>query len=419
MPRRRTIVTVLLAITLAVLLAVAPFLPDSDGPDRALRPAGGGAPAADSAYNAITPAMRAEIDRVVTAGLQQPALRGRPTREAAVARQVRCATFEGQQYCLHTGWTDETQTQVQSRLATTAGGLSARTTANLAVEATGDRSVLDVVAAAQALPSSVRAAREREELTQAARSVAKVWSIRHEIEGVPYPRGFLARHPELAGGGSAALSLRSGAASPSASPSAAAPSKPKTAADYPSRDKILDPDQVAEQTRNYWCGPTSMQMIAWGWYGRDRGQDHWAGRLGTTTSGTDIGSMTRVINDATGWDRQAYAGPYITLDIGNYSYDKWYLLVMRHIHDYRAPIVLHPILLKKFYPYLDDDASGHFQVGRGYSKRGDKPDLIGYFEPWNQQRFDPSEPHIERVQWQRAYRSFRANKAHPFHNIGV
>ena len=41
---------------------------------------------------------------------------------------------------------------------------------------------------------------------------------------------------------------------------------------------------------------------------------------------------------------------------------------MRHIVDYRSPLVLHPVLLKRYYPYLDDDASGHFQVGRGYNK---------------------------------------------------
>ena len=193
----------------------------------------------------------------------------------------------------------------------------------------------------------------------------------------------------------------------------------KSAADYPEHDKILDPAQTAEQVRSYWCGPTSMQMIAWGWYGQDGGQDKWARRLGTTTSGTGIGDIVRVVNDATGWDRKAYAGPYITLDIGRYTYRKWYLLMMRHIHDYQAPVVLHPVLLKKYFPYLDDDASGHYQVGRGYAKRGDKPNLISYFEPWNQQRFDPSEPFIARVQWRSAYKSFRANKAHPLHNVGV
>jgi hypothetical protein len=160
-------------------------------------------------------------------------------------------------------------------------------------------------------------------------------------------------------------------------------------------------------------------MIAWGWRGERRSQRTWAARLGTTTGGTDIGAIVDTINDYTGWDGTKYAGPYVTLDVGSFSYARWYLLLMRHIHDYRAPVVLHPILLKQYYPYLDDDASGHYQVGRGYAQRGDRPNLIGYFEPWNQQRFDFSEPYIERVQWRRAYRSYRANLAHPYHNIGV
>ena len=102
--------------------------------------------------------------------------------------------------------------------------------------------------------------------------------------------------------------------------------------------------------------------------------------------------MVRVVNHSTGWDQPKYAGTYVTLDIGDWTYKQWMLLMMRHISDYKAPVVLHPILRKRYYPYLDDDASGHFQVGRGYDKNGKKPALLGYFEPWNQQRFDPSEP---------------------------
>jgi hypothetical protein len=82
-------------------------------------------------------------------------------------------------------------------------------------------------------------------------------------------------------------------------------------------------------------------------------------------------------------------------------------------------VVLHPVLLTQFYPYLDHDGSGHFQVGRGYEKRGHKPPLLGYFEPWNQQRFHPDEPYISRVQWRNAYKSYRANEAHFQHNLGV
>jgi hypothetical protein len=193
----------------------------------------------------------------------------------------------------------------------------------------------------------------------------------------------------------------------------------KTQADYPGRSAILNIEQVAAQTRTYWCGPTSMQMIAWGWRNRKQSQEHWAQRLGTTTSGTSIYDMVRVVNQSTGWDGKDHAGPYVVLDIGKYSFTQWELLMMRHIHDYQAPVVLHPILLKQFYPYLDDDASGHYQVGRGYAKNGDKPDVLSYFEPWNQHRFDPSEPTIARVQWRSAYKSYRGNQAHYAHNVGV
>jgi hypothetical protein len=189
--------------------------------------------------------------------------------------------------------------------------------------------------------------------------------------------------------------------------------------DYPEHVTILDPTQVSEQTRTYWCGPTSMQMIAWGWRDRRQTQGHWAKRLNTTSNGTSVYDMVRVVNESTGWDGEDHAGPYIVLDIGKYSFQQWMLLMMRHLADYKAPVVLHPILLKQFYPYLDDDASGHYQVGRGYAKRGDKPDVLSYFEPWNQARFDPSEPSIARVQWRLAYKSFRGNQAHYAHNLGV
>jgi len=90
----------------------------------------------------------------------------------------------------------------------------------------------------------------------------------------------------------------------------------------------------------------------------------------------------------------------------------------RHVVDYRAPVVLHPVLLQRYFPYLDHDGSGHFQVGRGYRKHHGRT-LLGFFEPWNQRRFHPDEPFIDRVQWRNAYQSYRANQAHFQHNLGV
>ena len=111
-------------------------------------------------------------------------------------------------------------------------------------------------------------------------------------------------------------------------------------------------------------------MIAWGWQHETRRQQLWARQLHTTSQGTAISDMVRVVNHSTGFDRPSRAGRYIVLDISDLEASgKWLLLQMRHIVDYRAPLVLHPVLLKRYYPYLDDDASGHFQVGRGYDKQ--------------------------------------------------
>ena len=413
MPRPRTI-----AIgAFALLLAASPFVPHGGGDDGALLPSGGQKPAAvlpaDAVgYGDVTPALQREIDRVVNQGLTLGRVSAKQTPERLAADLVRCADFAGQRYCLHTGWTTSDPAEVQARTAVAARTLAARPASTTT---TGDLDVLGTMRRTAGLGTAARAEAERAELTAAARSVAKVWLLRHEIEGVEIPAAFLDAHPEAR----ATTSTARGTATTTASAPTPLAARTKTLGDYPQRAAILSPRRVAEQQTTYWCGPTSMQMIAWGWKKFDKGQTHWAEKLGTTTSGTAITDMVRVINSSTGWDRPDYAGPYIPLDIGDYSFRQWKLLLMRHLVDYKAPVVLHPILLKRYYPYLDDDASGHFQVGRGYDKRGSRPVAVGYFEPWNQQRFDPSEPYIERVQWRGAYKSYRANQDHFQHNIGV
>jgi peptidase C39-like protein len=428
---------------LALLLVLTPFVPRGSDHDGALQPSGDAAgraarplPANAVGRSRVTPAMQAEIDRVVAAGRSI----GRTGTKAGLARSaaeaVRCAELDGQRYCLGIGWTTDTEAQVRARVGT-AARLAARATTRTN---TGDLDALALLARTTRMKPAARAAAERAELVSAARSVAKVWLLRHEIQGVALPSGFLARHPEARAKAAKATPTPTPIATPTpttsptaaaspvvaASPTASAsvaptavPTAAKAYRDYPRLAKILSVKRVAEQTVTYWCGPTSMQMIAWGWAGKARPQSYWAHRLGTTRSGTGLTDMVRVVNRATGWDRPSYAGTYVALDIGDWTYKQWLMLVMRHISDYKAPVVLHPVLLKRFYPYLDDDASGHFQVGRGYEKRGTKTAAISYFEPWDQQRFDPSEPYIARVQWRSAYRSYRANEAHFLHNIGV
>lgn len=354
----------------------------------------------------VTADMKSEIDDVLRRGdvsaRQAP---GANLSPAALAKKtIRCADLEGQRYCLHSGWTEKSETEVVRSVTAGAAQVSARGAQR---ETTGDLSPVDALRQFNALPPAEQRKAERAELLQAARSVGKVWLLRHQIQGKPLPSNFLARHPEI---------NTNGVVARGATNAANAKKKPHQ---YPKSKLIMNNKHVAEQSRTYWCGPTSMQMIGWGWHKKSQPQSLWAKRLKTTTSGTAITEMVRVTNFRTGYGNARHAGRYITLDISNHTFAQWWMLQMRHYEDYKAPIILHPILLKQFYPYLDDDASGHFQVGRGYDKNGSKPQMIHYFEPWNQQRFDPSEPFISRTQRRMAYRSYRANQAHFQHNIGV
>jgi hypothetical protein len=400
--RRRQAVTIGVAV-LALVLVAAPFLPRS-GPQPAIEKTTDAAPAdlagATAGAGRVTPALRGEIDRVLAASrVSARTTQGRSLSPSALVRaQVRCATFEGQRYCLHSGWTRSSPRAVVADL--TRAAVAARRQPR---ERTGDLDTLALLRQRQRLPLAARLRADRAELTAAARSVAKVWLLRHQVQGAPLPAGFLAAHPEVRVRGTS---------------TASAPQR-KGFKDYPESARLLRNNRVNDQRRSYWCGPASMQMIAWGWRGEPRAQSYWAHRLGTTREGSAISDLVRVTNRATGWDDADRAGPYVVLDIADWSYRQWYVLHMRHYVDYRAPVILHPVLLKRFFPYLDDDASGHFQVGRGYNKRGDDPNLLRFFEPWNQQRFDPSEPYIDRRQLRSAYRSYRANQEHFQHNIGV
>lgn len=384
--RRRTIAAS--AAALALLVAGAPFLPDDTGDTPAIRPQASPEKTIGTTAGpgVVTDEMRAEIERVIAEG---QTVDGRASTYDLAIASTRCATFDGQRYCLGLGWTTKTQAEAAAGFA--AKPIAAATEP----EQTGD---LDAVAAMRQrakLSPADRAKAERQELTAAARSVAKVWLIRHEIQGVALPAGFLERHPE------AATNARA---------------KPRA---HPRKFRILSEKQVRPQVESYWCGPSTMQMIAWGWRDRRQDQSLWAKRLHTTSAGTGITEMVRVVNNNTGYDNADHAGPYVALDISDFSYRQWWRLIKKHVHTYKAPVVLHPDLEKRYFPYLDDDASGHFQVGRGYHRTKDGQKLLGYFEPWDQSRFDPTEPRIARTQWQSAYKSYRANQAHFQHNMGV
>ena len=124
MPRARKI-----AIgAFVALLAATPFIPRGSDSDSALRPSGEPESAEPAAPGpgALTGAMRREIDRVVSAGQRLGGVSARLSPTQLASDLVRCAEFDGQRYCLHTGWTTSTQADVRARVATATRPLARR-----------------------------------------------------------------------------------------------------------------------------------------------------------------------------------------------------------------------------------------------------------------------------------------------------
>ncbi|MGH3347863.1 MAG: hypothetical protein ACRDO4_12865, partial [Nocardioides sp.] len=185
-PRDR--VALAAVLTLVLVVVAATFVPPDNGRgdeprDVAVRPATDGvAPtyvARDGAPGpgTISAADRAAIDKLLA---DAPAAVSARQSAATLARGLaRCTEFEGQQYCLGVGWTDADPAQVRARAAapTPQNGRS------VSVETTGDLSTADLLSQRAALPAAERLAAERVELEAAARSVAKVVLLRHQVLG--------------------------------------------------------------------------------------------------------------------------------------------------------------------------------------------------------------------------------------------
>ena len=272
--QRRTAVLAACLVTLGATLVATPAA-NARSVQQVAQPASVNLSDATAGRGVLTTKARAEIQRVLASTTDaRISIRSSP---AALANDaVRCAVFEGQRYCLGLGWTTATQTVARTRVATAAtAARDVRRTGK--VEATGDRDALAKLRYRASLSPEARAKADRRELKAAARSVAKIWLLRHQIQGTPLPAGFLEAHPEI--------TARSGGVT--ADGNAIDPDAPiKTAQDYPEEADVLSEKRVNDQRVTYWCGPTTMQMIAWRKHVPARHQRYWAKRLHTTTSGS-------------------------------------------------------------------------------------------------------------------------------------
>ena len=309
------------AAVLALTLAAVPLLPD-DGHDREeIAPSSETTPAPGaSGRGEVTPQMQAEIDRVVAAGRScRPLCRtwGDQGRHGA-RRAARCAapTFDGQRYCLGVGWTEDTEADVRARVAS-AARVAARTTGRDG-HRRPRRHRRPGPYGADGAEGPRRADRARA-APRAARSVAKVWLLRHEILGVA-----AARRTSSSGTRRRAPT----------SPTTADRQGPRR---LPRHVQILD--LAALRADPYLLvRPDHHADDRVGLAARAKPQRYWAKRLSTTSSGTAITDMVRVVNDCTGYDKRKYAGHlHRARHLRTGPYKQWMLLQMRHIEDYQAP----------------------------------------------------------------------------------
>ncbi len=169
------------------------------------------------------------------------------------------------------------------------------------------------------------------------------------------------------------------------------------------------------QDKGYWCGPATFQSIDWADDKQKDTQASWAKDLGATTSGTAITAMVKQTNLKTNWDLAA--GSYIVQNVGHWNTQKFFAVHQNHLGDGKpAPVIEHTQLLKRYFPYLAFNHSGHYQVGRGYDA---KLGTIGIFEVFNERRFNSRGNVTDGPKNIPASALFNATLANSFKNIGL
>ena len=187
----------------------------------------------------------------------------------------------------------------------------------------------------------------------------------------------------------------------------AAPVKP------PASSYIMKGFQTSQE-KGYWCGPATFQSIDWADDNQKDTQASWAKDLGATTSGTAISAMVEQTNLKTNWDKPA--GTYIVQSVSSWNAQTFFTVHQTHLGVYKAPVIEHVQLLKRYFPYLAFNHSGHYQVGRGYDRA---KGTIGIYEVFNERRFNSRGNVTDGPRNIPASALFNATLANSFKNIGL
>lgn len=340
----------------------------------------------------------------------------RATALADQSKQVmRCFRLETENYCLGLGFVDQLPSGAQLSEMTTAPEESADAQSVAEQDiATGALTPAEFVTEWSSLSDGVRLNAELEE-TQAA------WDGRDKA------RALRELDYSSTDEQTATTPVPTPAPTPSPTPeptpsvptitTPASPGTPKPSAPVvkpPSSSYIMKGFQTSQE-KGYWCGPAAFQAIDWADDKQKDTQASWAKDLGATSSGTAISAMVKQTNLKTNWDLAA--GNYIVQSVGHWNTQKFFAVHQKHLGDGKpAPVIEHVQLLKRYFPYLAFNHSGHYQVGRGYdAKKG----TIGIFEVFNERRFNSRGNVTDGPKNIPASALFNATLANSFKNIGL
>lgn len=306
---------------------------------------------------------------------------------------LRCFKLEEENYCLGLGFVDQLPTgaEIQEVISTPV----TRADGEAADIPTGALTPDAFVAARAAMPKSARVSAELDEMRAA-------WDGRDKAR---------------------ALRLLDNSATAPTSPTPTSPTPTRTAPTQgPPTPAPVPPPASAyimkgfetSQEKGYWCGPATFQSIDWADDDQRDTQASWAKDLGTTSSGTAITAMVEQTNLKTDWD--VPAGTYIVQSVKHWNAEKFFQVHEKHLGTYRAPIVEHTQLLKRYFPYLAFNHSGHYQVGRGYDRANG---TIAIFEVFDERRFNSRGNVTAGPKNIPATALFNATLANSFQNIGL
>ena len=372
-----------------------------------------------------------------------PALAGPPDHAKPADRAanvIRCVTIDQEVFCTEMGFMD-LKPGTGPWKALVADAMAAD------VSGTGDMNFADLVTYLETLPADELRARQDEQISAARSAVGRIKLVDFLADNEEIPAGFFDDHPELALAESSpqARALRAAALDESGkgllshltdqgvsgagydlageeSLSVVGPGNESLlgapAVDGPTYRYIIY-NYYVQQSKNYYCGPATMDAIDWADDGGQNGQAFWAGSsyLRTDIQGaTALSDLVNLTNTYTNWDWSSRGGSYAMVSVSGKS-QTWFMIQHElRIGVYGAPIIEHVKLRNEYFTYLRYDHGGHFQTGRGYSYQ---LNTISIFEPYDERDWTTYGYATGKVQYVPVKNLYDATQIHPHKNMGA